>query len=134
MDKIDWYCDKCGCYMNDQEGFDTSTGRWICAECGYENDVSENNIRKKGVHVFRCTKLGWEHEVEGVWFDADEYDRYSAEAEFTECTGYTEKANGETYPYTYYEYDGEKYYEIEYMGEYDYDDMPHGYSGHGLPW
>ena len=42
---ITWYCDKCGKIMNNQPGFNTHSGIWTCAECGYENDVTENNIR-----------------------------------------------------------------------------------------
>lgn len=121
---IDWYCDGCGCYMNDQTGFNTDSGRWKCTNCGYDNDVTDGNVTKKRVHVFRCKKMGWAGSEECVWFDATQYDRYSAEAQFIEQTGYTEKANGESYPYTYYEYDGEKYYDIYYLGEYDYDNMP----------
>ena len=41
---IDWYCDECNTYLNDQAGFNTSSGRWTCSECGYENDVTEDNI------------------------------------------------------------------------------------------
>lgn len=40
----DWFCDSCRAYMNDQFGFTTASGTWICAECGVVNDVSENNI------------------------------------------------------------------------------------------
>ncbi|MDD7764691.1 MAG: hypothetical protein PT934_02855 [Peptoniphilaceae bacterium] len=40
----DWYCDGCEAFMNDQPGFTTSSGIWICTECGTENDVTENNI------------------------------------------------------------------------------------------
>ena len=110
--------------MNEQPGFNTNSGRWTCTQCGYDNDVSDNNVQKKRVHVFRCKKLGWSEEIECVWFDTTLYDRYSAESQFIEHTGYTEKANGESYPYTYYEYDGQQYYDIYYMGEYDYDNMP----------
>ncbi len=39
----DYYCDHCEAYLNDQAGFTTITGRWICTECDTENDVSENN-------------------------------------------------------------------------------------------
>lgn len=39
-----WYCDGCGCEMNSQEGFTTTTGTWKCAEWGYQNDVSNANI------------------------------------------------------------------------------------------
>lgn len=40
----DWFCDNCGAYMNEQDGFTTEDGAWECEECGYENDVSEDNI------------------------------------------------------------------------------------------
>ncbi|WP_295579951.1 Sec23/Sec24 zinc finger-containing protein [uncultured Oscillibacter sp.] len=40
----DWYCDSCHAYMNNQPGFTTSLGTWICTECGTMNDVSEENI------------------------------------------------------------------------------------------
>lgn len=40
----DWYCDNCNEYMNDQPGFTTDTGEWVCANCGYCNDVTEDNI------------------------------------------------------------------------------------------
>jgi len=39
----DWYCDNCGARMNDQFGF-RAGGTWECSSCGYENDVSEDNI------------------------------------------------------------------------------------------
>ena len=39
----DWYCDNCGARMNDQLGFHAG-GTWECTSCGYENDVSEDNI------------------------------------------------------------------------------------------
>lgn len=41
---IDWYCDCCNCYMNNQTGFNTVSGYWTCANCGEVNDVSDNNI------------------------------------------------------------------------------------------
>lgn len=41
---IDWYCDCCNCYMNNQPGFNTLTGHWTCTKCGEDNDVSDNNI------------------------------------------------------------------------------------------
>lgn len=41
----DWYCDECGAYMNSQPGFTTEDDEWECTECGYVNDVSEDNIR-----------------------------------------------------------------------------------------
>lgn len=40
----DWICDSCGVYMNDQLGFNVSSGSWYCKECGSWNDVSEDNV------------------------------------------------------------------------------------------
>ncbi|WP_156337151.1 hypothetical protein [Paenibacillus dakarensis] len=40
----DWFCDNCSVYMNNQPGFTTSSDEWTCTECGYVNDVSEDNI------------------------------------------------------------------------------------------
>ena len=39
-----WFCDKCEAYMNIQKGFNTNTGSWRCRNCGYDNDVTEDNI------------------------------------------------------------------------------------------
>ena len=33
-------------------------------------------------HVFKATKIGWDEEQEGVWFDSDFYSKEEAEAEF----------------------------------------------------
>ena len=41
---ITWYCDGCHAVMNDQPGFDTSTGIWECTECGELNDVTDDNV------------------------------------------------------------------------------------------
>ena len=40
----EWYCDNCDAHLNYQLGFSAHTGSWTCAECGYVNDVSEDNI------------------------------------------------------------------------------------------
>ena len=76
------------------------------------------------VHVFIGTLLGWESIQEYIWFDTSLYSKESAEAQFVECYGQTTKANGETYDYTYYEYDGQKYYKVSYVGEFDWEDRP----------
>ena len=39
-----WFCDKCDAYMNIQSGFSTYSGSWKCKNCGYDNDVTEDNI------------------------------------------------------------------------------------------
>ena len=41
---IDWYCDCCDAYLNRQAGFTTETGCWVCANCGEENSVTEDDI------------------------------------------------------------------------------------------
>ena len=33
-------------------------------------------------HVFKATKLGWEKEKEGIWFDSDDYTAQEAKDEF----------------------------------------------------
>ena len=71
-------------------------------------------------HVFRATKLGWDKEREGIWFDSDDHTREEAEAEFKTYEGTTQRG----YPYTGYEYDGEKYHDVTYLGEFEDDDMP----------
>lgn len=68
-------------------------------------------------HVFRATKLGWDKEREGIWFDSDDYTREEAEAEFKTYEGTTQRG----YPYTGYEYDGEKYHDVTYLGEFEDD-------------
>jgi serine/threonine protein kinase len=39
-----WLCDECETYLNIQEGFNTEKGIWKCTECGFENDVTDDNI------------------------------------------------------------------------------------------
>lgn len=129
---IDWHCDNCNCLMNNQDGFNTSTGRWVCSQCGYENDVSEHNIVKHKVHVFKCKKMGYDEEEVGIWFDADVYSERDAKSQFHERYGETKKSNGEYYPFTYFEYEGEKFFDVEYVGLFDEDNLPHGFSG--FPW
>ena len=71
-------------------------------------------------HVFRAQKFGWDEEQEGVWFDSDDYTREEAEAEFHAYEGSTRDG----YPFTGYEYDGQKYYNYLYLGEFEDDKMP----------
>jgi len=53
---IDWYCDGCDANLNRQNGFTTSMGSWTCVECGYVNDVTEDNIIDEDEETFetRC--------------------------------------------------------------------------------
>lgn len=42
---IDWYCDKCGAFLNTQQNFDDHKYIWKCRKCGYKNSISWANIR-----------------------------------------------------------------------------------------
>lgn len=41
---IDWYCDRCGAYLNSQKNFDDHKYIWKCRKCGYKNSISLANI------------------------------------------------------------------------------------------
>lgn len=41
---IEWYCDRCGAYLNDQEGFDDRLHSWKCRVCGYRNPIEIEEI------------------------------------------------------------------------------------------
>lgn len=71
-------------------------------------------------HVFKATKLGWSKEKEGVWFDAKDYTKDEAIAQFKPYEGITQKG----YPYTGYEYGGQKYHDFSYLGLYKDNEMP----------
>ncbi len=71
-------------------------------------------------HVFRATKLGRESEQEGIWFDADQYTKEEAEAQFIPV----ERVSQKGYFYTAYEYDGQLYHDIYYAGCYEDNGMP----------
>ncbi|MDD7637060.1 MAG: hypothetical protein PUJ55_08990 [Clostridiales bacterium] len=75
-------------------------------------------------HLFRATKLGWDKEQEGVWFDSDHYSEEEAHAEFKPYHGTTQRG----YDYTGYEYDGQKYHDVTYLGEFEDDELPHNNS------
>lgn len=71
-------------------------------------------------HVFRATKIGWERERVGIWFDSAKFTKEEAMNQFKAFRAISQKG----YPYTGYEYDGEKYHDVIYLGEYDDNDMP----------
>lgn len=41
---VDWYCDECDDYLNDQTGFDDGGNTWTCARCGHRNSISSDAI------------------------------------------------------------------------------------------
>lgn len=72
-------------------------------------------------HVFKATRMGWQGEKEGIWFDAEVFSKESAQEQFQPFQGMTE----EGYDYTGYEYDGIKYHDVTYLGEFEDDKLPH---------
>ena len=42
---IDWFCDNCGAYLNQQRNFNDRKYIWKCTKCGYKNSISSANIR-----------------------------------------------------------------------------------------
>ena len=41
---IEWFCDRCGDHLNEQEGFTDEAPVWICRNCGYENRIDADVI------------------------------------------------------------------------------------------
>lgn len=41
---VDWWCDRCGAYLNSQIGFDDHKYTWKCTECEHKNSISRDNI------------------------------------------------------------------------------------------
>lgn len=75
-------------------------------------------------HLFKATKIGWEENKDGVWFDSDDYTEEEAKAEFKPYEGTTQRG----YSYTGFEFDGQKYHDVTYLGEFEDDKMPHNDS------
>lgn len=71
-------------------------------------------------HVFRAKKMGWSEEEEFIWFDANLYTKDEAESEFKPH----EDTNRRGYRFTYYVYDGERYYSYKYLGLFEDDNLP----------
>ena len=66
MSGYDWHCDGCGSIMNNQIGFNTDTGEWICTDCGYDNDVSSNNIEQYGENPASENQLRYIQQIENL--------------------------------------------------------------------
>ena len=43
-DYVFWFCDCCETYLNVQQGFNRKGSSWTCKICGFENDLSYENI------------------------------------------------------------------------------------------
>ena len=39
-----WFCDGCGTFLNVQPGFSDYDEKWTCTECGFENDITQDNV------------------------------------------------------------------------------------------
>ena len=71
-------------------------------------------------HLFKATKLGWAEEKEVIWFDSDYYTKEEAESKIKPYDGITQRG----FPYVGYEFDGQKYHDVTYLGEFEDDCMP----------
>ncbi len=71
-------------------------------------------------HVFKATKLGWKEEKDAIWFDSKHFTKEQAEAELKPYKGKTKDG----YPYTGFEYGGQKYHDYTYLGEFKNNEMP----------
>ncbi len=40
-----WFCDECGTYLNNQNGFDRNVSKHVCTKCGYLNGTTVDNIK-----------------------------------------------------------------------------------------
>lgn len=74
-------------------------------------------------HVWKATVDAWAGDYDGIWFDSSLFTREEAEAEMSNFIRYDDYGH----PYTCYVYDDREYSEIEYLGEFEDDDMPMGY-------
>ena len=41
---IEWFCDRCGDHLNEQEGFDDHLPVWKCTRCGYPNKLDYSAV------------------------------------------------------------------------------------------
>ena len=87
----------------------------------HQETTRDNRKEQIMKHVFKATKLGWEKEKEGIWFDSDDYTAQEVRDEFKPYEGTTQRG----YSYTGYEYDGQKYHDVTYLGEFEDDEVPH---------
>lgn len=76
------------------------------------------------MHAFKCTHQGWDRKQEIIWFDTAMYTEDEAKAQFEEVEKVKSLGNGHCATYIAYEYEGELFYEIEYLGVFDEDNLP----------
>lgn len=43
-DFVFWFCDGCNAYLNAQLGFDRKGSHWVCSQCGFDNDITSENL------------------------------------------------------------------------------------------
>jgi Primosomal protein N'' (replication factor Y) - superfamily II helicase len=41
-----WFCDGCESFLNNQDGFSDKKRFFVCRQCGYMNELTEDNIHK----------------------------------------------------------------------------------------
>ncbi len=80
----------------------------------------------KKYHVISAKRMGWETIYDYHFFPVDEFTKEDALAQFRPVQNETMKNNGNWYPYTAYEYDGQTYHSIIYSGIEDEDKIREG--------
>ena len=49
---IDWWCDRCGAYLNEQYNFNDHNHTQKCTQCSHKNSISQDNIYESDVDFF----------------------------------------------------------------------------------
>lgn len=81
---IDWYCDSCNSYINDQVGFTDNKRLWVCDNCGHVNELTKENILNSKVdyqqstdnQCISCHKDMTGSEYTAKWEDGDNSSAY----------------------------------------------------------
>lgn len=53
---IDWWCDRCGAYLNSQMNFDDHHYIWRCTECKHKNSICASNIYASQEDFFKYNR------------------------------------------------------------------------------
>lgn len=64
---MEWYCDHCNAYLNDQEGFDDHLSEWKCTQCGHINRIDRNELydsREDWINGIRSDPEKFDHAIE----------------------------------------------------------------------
>lgn len=60
----DWFCSKCGAYINAQNGYSNRIFEWKCTECGYKNIISTTS---------KSHQVTLQHDIDDTYREIDHY-------------------------------------------------------------